>query len=110
VIGDNVYEWGAVGIAVGMIAGLLADARWLRFDGSSGSAGHRAARLLIGLAGIAAAYLAAVRAGPEAVRVQALAAGVATLWATLLAPAVFAWTGLGARAGAGAPGQRRWRR
>jgi membrane-associated phospholipid phosphatase len=97
VIGDNEHEWGAVGIAVGMVAGLLAEARWIRFDGGSGSAGRRAARLLIGLAGIAAAYLVAMRAGPEAVRAQALAAGVATLWATLLAPALFARTGLGAR-------------
>ncbi len=99
VIGDNEHEWGAVGIAVGMITGLLAGARWLRFDGGPGSAGHRAARLLLGSAGIAAAFLVARRAGSDALGVQAAAAGLATLWATLLAPAVFAATGLGAREG-----------
>jgi membrane-associated phospholipid phosphatase len=99
VIGDNEYEWGAVGIAVGMIAGLLAEARWLRFDGGPGSAGRRAARLLLGSAGIAAAFWVAQRAGSDALGVQAAAAGLATLWATLLAPVLFAATGLGAREG-----------
>lgn len=99
VIGDNEHEWGAVGIAVGMIAGLLAEARWLRFDGGPGSAGRRTARLLLGTAGIAAALWVAHRAGTDALVVQAVAAGLATLWATLLAPALFAWTGLGAREG-----------
>jgi membrane-associated phospholipid phosphatase len=99
VIGDNEHEWGAVGIAVGMIAGLLAEARWLRFDGAPGSAGRRAARLLLGTAGIAAALWVAHSAGADALVVQAVAAGLATLWATLLAPAVFARTGLGAREG-----------
>ncbi|HEU0078897.1 MAG TPA: phosphatase PAP2 family protein [Longimicrobiaceae bacterium] len=108
VIGDNEYEWGATGIAVGMISGLLADARWLRFDGGPGSAGRRAARLLLGSAGVAAAFLAAHRAGPDALVVQAAAAGAATLWATLLAPALFARTGLGAREGeAGGPAPAR---
>ncbi|HLL45726.1 MAG TPA: phosphatase PAP2 family protein [Longimicrobiaceae bacterium] len=99
VIGDNEHEWGAVGIAVGMIAGLLAEARWLRFDGGPGPAGRRAARLLLGTAGIAAAVWVAHRAGTDALVVQAVAAGLATFWATLLAPALFAWTGLGAREG-----------
>ncbi len=97
VIGDNEYEWGAVGIAVGMIAGLLAEARWLRFDGEPGPAARRAARLLLGSAGIVAAFLAVRLAGAESMVVQAAGAGLATLWATLLAPALFTATGLGAR-------------
>ena len=97
VIGRNVYEWGAVGIGIGMVTGFLLEYRLLRYSLEPVSAGRRAARVLLGAAGIAAAVLLVRQAESQRYVATAVGAGAATLWAVLLAPALFVGVGIAER-------------
>lgn len=97
VIGRNVYEWGAVGIGIGLAAGFLLEYRFLGYSPEPASAGRRGARVLLGTAGVAAALLLVRQAEAHRYVLTAVAAGAATLWAVLLAPALFVAVGIAER-------------
>lgn len=94
-MGGGPRRWEVAGIVVGGALGLLLEARRLRYSPGPDSRGRKAAKVAIGVAGIAALLLLD-RSLPADARVPGLVtAGFATLWAVAGAPLVFARIGWG---------------
>lgn len=95
VIGDNVYEWGAVGIAVGASVGFLLEYRLLHYEPGDLPPTREALRIGMGVAGVLVPFLASRFVAEDAYLLTAVLTGTATLWAVLLAPWLLARVGLG---------------
>lgn len=100
-VGGGPRRWEVAGIVVGGALGLLLEHHRVRYAPEPGAQARDAARIAIGVAGIAAMLLAD-RALPEDALIPGMVtAGIATLWAVAGAPALFArlgWSGAECRA------------
>lgn len=98
-VGGNARRFEIYGMVIGAVIALVLRRRYLLGRSSAVSGPHawstRAAKLGIGAAGIVACLLWDRSQSEEALLLGALTAGLATVWALLLAPALFQWLGLG---------------
>ena len=96
VMGGGPRRWEVAGIVVGGALGLLLEHHRVRYAPQPGARVRDAAKVVVGVAGIAAMLLVD-RSLPEGALMPGMAtAGIATLWAVAGAPALFArlgWTG-----------------
>lgn len=93
-LGKNPVLWNAAGLVAAGSLGLPLEHRYIRYSPASLRAGRQGLKVLIGLAGILPALLVDRLTGEDALALGAGITFLATLWAVLVAPAVFVWMGM----------------
>lgn len=100
-VGGHPRRWEVAGIVIGASVGLPLEYRYVRYSRGPGGWTRAMLKTVIGLAGIAGMLLLDRSASEDALLLGTITAGLATLWAVLGAPLVFAqpgWTGRDAAA------------
>lgn len=95
--GQDPYRWRAGGLVAGLAVALPVEYRYVRYEPGEQSSGRRVAMLLIGGGGVAG--LAATDQLTDSYVLSLVFATLATLWALLVAPALFVLLGWCRRAG-----------
>lgn len=90
VLDQNAVMWNTGGILAGAAIGLPLEARFVRYAPGSEASSRQLLKVAIGLSGIVPALLVDRVTGEPAFAIGAVATGLATLWAVLLCPALFA--------------------
>lgn len=88
-LGATPPKWTAVGFLAGLGIALPAERRWVRYEPAGSGFVRGVVTVLIGWAGIAACLWWARSGGDEALVRRAVMAFAATIWALLVAPALF---------------------
>lgn len=90
VLGQNAVMWNTAGMVAGAAIGLPVEARFVRYAPGREASSRQLLKVVIGLSAIVPALLVDRLTGEPAFVVGAIATGLATLWAMLLCPALFA--------------------
>lgn len=108
-VGGGPRRWEVAGIVVGGALGLLLEHHRVRYAPEPGARGRGAAKVAMGVAGIAAMVLVDRGLPEDALLPGMVTAGIATVWAVAGAPALFArlgWSAGEAQALSGRPAAR----